>query len=112
MTTGCRRRLPTPARRALLALVLMSSLCAPAREAAAQQKGGAGAPAADAMPCDAFKKGPDGAWTALRGVTITIGRSHVSVAANSNTLPHAINVNGVDLAQYIDDHCGAAKRPQ
>ena len=84
----------------------------PAREAAAQQKDGTGAPAADAVPCDAFKKSPDGSWTALREVTITIGRSRVIAAANTNYQPHAINLNGVDFSQYIDDHCGAAKRPQ
>ena len=58
------------------------------------------------VPCAAFKKNPDGSWTATRNVALTFGSVHVSAGANTTYLLNAI-LNGIDFATYLDTHCGA-----
>ncbi len=57
------------------------------------------------VPCDAFRKISDGSWTALRDVNVTLGSAQVSAAATTTYRHRAINVNGVDFADFLDGHC-------
>ena len=57
------------------------------------------------VECDAFRKSPDGTWTAVRAATVVIGRSRVSVAAGNAFGRRAVNVNNTDLAEFLDQAC-------
>jgi len=59
------------------------------------------------VPCDAFKKNPNGSWTATRDATLTIGALHVNAGANTTYPLNAISLNGTDFAPYLDTHCTA-----
>ncbi len=104
-----RRRCPVAFLLAATAAFLFAAfvLLAPATKVAAQ---GGGAAPSNQVPCDAFRKNPDGSWTAIRAVTVKIGSSRVSAGANTVYGSHAINVNGVDFTAFLDDHCTASKK--
>lgn len=88
-----------------LAFFVCSALLVSANKTAAQ---GGGAPQrpANAVPCDAFRKNPDGSWTATRAVSVNVGSGTVSVGANTTFAPHAIRLNDVDFANFLDGRCG------
>jgi hypothetical protein len=77
---------------------------------AAQVQATGSAPAIP-VPCDAFTRDADGAWTATRAAVVAIGSARVSVAANTTYRRHAINVNGVDFSDYLDAHCDWQNKP-
>jgi hypothetical protein len=81
----------------LLALLLSLPCAAGSQKKAVRSRGPA--------PCDAFKKNPNGSWTATRNATLTIGALHVNAGANTTYPPNAINLNGIDFATYLDTHC-------
>lgn len=110
MTTLRRRRsnaayAAAPPQVYLLAFFVCSALLVSAGRTAAQDGGATPGPA-NAVPCDAFRKNPDGSWTATRAVSVKVGSGTVSVGANTNFAPRAIRLNGVDFANFLDDRCG------
>ena len=64
-------------------------------------------PSSKGVPCAAFKKNPNGSWTATRNALLTVGSLHVTADANTTYLPNTINFNGIDFASYLDTHCAA-----
>jgi hypothetical protein len=90
-------------------LFVLSVCCAwlvPVNKAAAQGGGAMQQPANPPLPCDAFRKNPDGSWTATRAVTVKASAWTISVGPDTTYAPKAINLNGVDFAKFLDDHCG------
>ena len=90
----------------LVALFVCFVWLASINKAAAQGRDTKQQPANTALSCDAFKKNPDGSWTATRAVTVKSGLWTVSVGADTTYAPKAINLNGVDFAEFLDTHCG------
>ena len=82
----------------LLFAYLLSLHCAAASPKKAVQSRGT-------VPCAAFKKNPDGSWTATRNAALTIGSMHVSAGANTTYPLNVISLNGTDFATYLDTHC-------
>lgn len=83
---------------------MLACLFAPTPGAAAQA---GGATLASAVTCDAFKKNPNGSWTATRDVMVAIGSWHVNAGANTTYALNVITINGLDFAAYLDAHCAA-----
>ena len=87
---------------AVLVLTYLLSLdWAVASQRKAVQPGGS-------VPCAAFKKNPDGSWTATRNAALTIGPMPVRAGANTTYPLNAISLNGIDFATYLDTHCAAS----
>src|SRR5580704_2248944 len=53
------------------------------------------------VPCAAFKKNPDGSWTATRNAALTIGPMHVRAGANTTYPLNAIGLDGIDFATHL-----------
>jgi hypothetical protein len=86
----------------VMAATIGSLIVGPSAHVAAQ--GQAPPTHSAAVPCDAFRKNPDGSWTATRPVTVMIGSSSVTVNA-STYRRNAIVVNGVDFVAFLDARC-------
>ncbi len=56
------------------------------------------------IPCEAFKKNPDGSWTCIKPVTIkgVIGEIQIGVG---KTFTRGMQYMGVDLAELLDKYC-------
>ena len=88
----------------MLAMACVSVLT---RSATAQMSGPT---SSSPVACSAFKKNPNGSWTATRDVTVTIGSLHVNAGANTTYALNAIYINGFDFAAYLDAHCATVKK--
>ncbi len=57
------------------------------------------------IPCDAFKKNPDGSWSSIKPVTIS-GPTGGSIKIGSGiTFRKGVQFMGVDLAALLDANC-------
>jgi hypothetical protein len=84
-----------------LGIVLLS-----ASPAAAQDQ-----PQTTLVPCDAFKKNPDGSWSPVRQVVIAGPTGHVTVSPARSFWP-AVAYMGIDLGSRLEQQCkrhGAAR---
>ncbi len=63
------------------------------------------AQASGQFPCDAFRKDEQGAWSAIRTVTIQVPNGSITVGPGSKFRGNAINVNGVDFTAMLEANC-------
>ena len=95
---------------AVAAVAAATRIVGPSIDVAAQGSAPSAAPSNE-VPCDAFRKNPDGSWTARHPVTVKIGPSSVTVNASTYGR-NAINVNGVDFAGFLDARCSEPGPPR
>jgi len=58
----------------------------------------------DRLPCEAFRKNPDGSWTTTKQVTIE-GPSGKVVLAPGQTFREGAQFMGLDLASLLNEQC-------
>ncbi len=56
------------------------------------------------IPCEAFRKNPDGSWTCIKPVTISGPNGTVKLGAGMTFSP-GVAFMGVDLAKLLEEHC-------
>ena len=56
------------------------------------------------IPCDAFKKNPDGSWTTVKAVTITGSTGQIQIAPGQ-TFKKKVLFMGVDLVALLEANC-------
>ena len=56
------------------------------------------------VPCDAFRKNPDGSWTYLKSVVIKGEHGEITIGPNM-TFNKGVKFMGLDLAALLSQHC-------
>lgn len=59
------------------------------------------------IPCDAFKKGPDGAWVPTRDVNVLLPDGSVLTVGSAASFMPGDPLRGFDLGAVLDQECRA-----
>jgi len=59
------------------------------------------------IPCDAFKKQPDGAWVPTRDVNVELPDGNVLTVGSAASFKPGDAVRGFDLGAVLDRECGS-----
>lgn len=64
-------------------------------------------PLAKRIPCDAFKRQPDGAWVPTRDVNLELPDGNVLTVGSAVSFKPGDPVRGFDLGAVLDRECGS-----
>lgn len=56
-------------------------------------------------PCSSFKRSPNGSWTCIEPLTITISESGAIKIPPGFTLMRGVLFNGVDIVRWLEENC-------
>lgn len=56
------------------------------------------------LPCDAFKKNPDGSWSTIKPITIKSDMGEVKLSAGQ-TFRQGVLFMNLDLVALLNQHC-------
>ena len=56
------------------------------------------------IPCDAFRKNPDGSWTCIKPVSIRSSTGQIEIGTGM-TFTKGVQFMGINLAELLDESC-------
>ena len=56
------------------------------------------------IPCEAFKKNPNGSWTCIKPVTIKGPKGEIGIGVGM-TFTRGVSFMGINLAELLDKDC-------